>query len=213
MTEQDRPSIAVNPDGPYLVRSLEHLQGPNGPLENRATVALCRCGASAKKPFCDGAHARVEFSGANEADSTKDVRESFIGAQITVHDNRSVCAHAGVCTEGLAAVFRQKQEPWIDPDGATAAEIIDIVRRCPSGALSYSIGDTEHREREAAGEGSIFVVPRGPYAVSGAPALPDMPRGTGAAEGHFTLCRCGASKNKPFCDGTHWNVDFDGEGG
>jgi hypothetical protein len=99
-----------------------------------------------------------------------------------------------------------KQEPWIDPRGASPGEIIATVRKCPSGALSYSVDGVEHRNRE--GEPAIFVAPNGPYLVTGEPELLDTTRGEGASTEHFTLCRCGGSKNKPFCDGTHWYNKF-----
>lgn len=59
-----------------------------------------------------------------------------------------------------------------------------------------------------ASEPAIFVSPDGPYVVTGGPDLVDTARGEGASTEHFTLCRCGGSKNKPFCDGTHWHIKF-----
>jgi CDGSH-type Zn-finger protein len=72
--------------------------------------------------------------------------------------------------------------------------------------LSYSTDGVEHRDRE--GDPAIFVAPNGPYVVSGGPDLLDTDRGQGASTEHFTMCRCGGSKNKPFCDGTHWHNKF-----
>lgn len=208
MSEKQRPSITVVPDGPYIVRGLERLRGVEDMQHVQGrTLAFCRCGGSAIKPLCDGTHLKKGFSGKNTADPSKDKRESYAGVAITVHDNRSICSHAGICTDRLASIFRMKEEPWIDPDGATAEEIIATIRQCPSGALSFSMGGVEHREQAA--EPSIAVVKGGPYVVVGGAELVGVPRAEGAAERHFTLCRCGESKNKPFCDGTHWNVDFD----
>lgn len=169
------------------------------------TATSCaRCGGSANKPFCDGTHTTNGFSSGKAADRVPDARESYAGAEITIHDNRGICAHAGACTDGLPSVFRLKQEPWIDPAGASAPDIVDTVRKCPSGALSYSIDGIEHRDRAPA----IFVAPNGPYVVTGGPELADTPRGDGASTEHFTLCRCGGSRNKPFCDGSHWKRNF-----
>ncbi len=207
MNTENRPNITPTPNGPYLVKNLENLADKGGPIETKQTMALCRCGGSANKPFCDGTHARNGFSSEKLEGRVEDKRETYAGKQITVNDNRGICAHAGYCTDNLAAVFRMKQEPWIDPDAATVAEIIATIRRCPSGALSYSIDDVEYRDRD--GEPAIFVAPNGPYVVSGGANLGDTPRAEGASEEHFTLCRCGASKNKPFCDGSHWYVEFD----
>ena len=65
------------------------------------------------------------------------------GGGRTIHDNRGICAHAGICTDRLTSVFRYRQEPWIVPDGVSVEEIVEIVRGCPSGALSYSIEGVE----------------------------------------------------------------------
>lgn len=206
MSDATRPSITPSPNGPYIVKQLTTLTSRKGDLEPRETMALCRCGGSANKPFCDGTHKKNGFSSAKIEGRVADRRDSYAGAQVTVHDNRGICSHAGHCTDKLASVFRMKQEPWIDPSGAPAEEIVAAVRRCPSGALSYSIGGVEHRDRDAAP--AIAVAPDGPYEVTGGPELLDTEFGEGASREHYTLCRCGASKNKPFCDGSHWHVGF-----
>ena len=207
MSTENRPSITPTLNGPYLAENLENLADKGGPIETKKTMALCRCGQSANKPFCDGTHARVGFSSEKLEGRVEDKRETYVGKKITIHDNRGICAHAGYCTDNLASVFRMKQEPWIDPDAASVEEIIATIQKCPSGALSYSVDDVEYRDRD--GEPGIFVAPNGPYVVSGGADLGDTPRAEGTSEEHFTLCRCGASKNKPFCDGSHWYVDFD----
>lgn len=171
-------------------------------------MALCRCGGSKNKPLCDGTHARNGFSSAKTGTAPDQV-DDYVGKEITIHDNRSICAHAGRCTDGLPAVWRMKQEPWIDADGASKREIIDVVRSCPSGALSYTLREPGGERAEGAGECSIFIAPGGPYAISGAAELGDQSLAAGANPEKITLCRCGGSKNKPLCDGTHWNVQFD----
>lgn len=208
MSEQNnsRPNITPTPDGPYLVKDLENFANQNGPIDTMNTLALCRCGGSANKPFCDGTHAKIGFSSAKLDGRVEDKLENYESEQITIHDNRGICAHAGRCTDGLPSVFRLKQEPWIDVNAARSEEIIAVIGKCPSGALSYSVEGVEHRDRE--GEPAIFVAPNGPYVVSGAPELLETPRGEGASTEHFDLCRCGGSKNKPFCDGTHWHIKF-----
>ena len=204
--KEPKSSITPKPNGPYLVKDIHSLTNRKGSIETKPTVALCRCGESANKPFCDGTHAKVGFSSAKLDDRVEDKRDNYQGQHITIHDNRGICAHAGHCTDGLPSVFRLKQEPWIDADGATRDEIIATVRRCPSGALSYSVDRIERGEKE--GEPAIFVAPDGPYVVSGGAELLETARGQGASAEHFTLCRCGGSKNKPFCDGSHWYKKF-----
>ncbi len=206
MSSEKKPSITSALDGPYMVKDLKNFANQKGPIETKETMALCRCGGSANKPFCDGTHARIGFSSAKLEGRVEDKRDNYKGKKITIHDNRGICAHAGYCTDGLAAVFRFKEEPRIHPDAASADEIIATIQKCPSGALSYSVDNVEHGERD--GEPTIFVAPNGPYVVSGGPDLVDTTRAEGAAKTHFTLCRCGGSKNKPFCDGTHWQIEF-----
>ena len=200
--------IETKKNGPLIVKGCARLQRASDgkSYETSETMALCRCGGSANKPLCDGAHAKNGFREDKEADRLPDKWEKYEGKEVTIHDNRGACAHAGLCTEQLKSVWRMGVEPWIDPDGASRVEIIATVRKCPSGALSYSVEGVEHRDRE--GEPGIFVSPNGPYVVSGGSELCDTPRGEGASAEHVTLCRCGGSKNKPFCDGTHWHNKF-----
>ena len=206
MSSNEIPGIKPAPDGPYMVKNLQRLSNKKGKIDTKETMALCRCGGSANKPFCDGTHKKNGFSSAKLDDRVPDKLDNYKGKKIVVHDNRGICAHAGRCTDGLPSVFRMKQEPWIDAQQASAEEIIETIRKCPSGALSYSIEGVEQREQDA--EPAVFVFPNGPYVVTGGPQLLDTQRGEGASTEHFTLCRCGGSKNKPFCDGTHWYIKF-----
>jgi len=103
-------------------------------------------------------------------------------------------------------VFKYGSEPWIDPDGAGVEAIIETVRKCPSGALSYALGGVEPQATVRAP--GITVTKDGPYAVVGAIPLTGQVAGENAATECYALCRCGGSKNKPFCDGTHWSIGF-----
>lgn len=201
------PTIECKPNGPYVVQNLADLRRPNGEaIPAKPVMTLCRCGGSANKPFCDGTHRKNGFSDAKVTDGKEDRRRDYVGQKITIHDNRAICAHAGRCTDGLTAVFKYKSEPWIDPDGGEVAAIVETIRKCPSGALSYSLDAIEHRDTQQAP--SITVSKDGPYEVAGQIGLTGQKWGAGAATGQFTLCRCGASKNKPFCDGSHWAIEF-----
>ncbi len=201
------PQIECKENGPYLVKGLAELRNSTGEvIGGQPVMALCRCGGSANKPFCDGSHKQIGFKGEKLADRTPDRCDSYVGKAITIHDNRGICSHAGACTDGLPQVWRMKKEPWIDPDAAAVQAIIQTIRQCPSGALSYTIDKVEYRDQ--AREPAILVSKNGPYRVSGAVELKDVPWGEGASREHYTLCRCGGSKNKPFCDGTHWHIKF-----
>jgi len=196
---ETKPRITGLPNGPYSV------EGDVGlPVSGKAF--LCRCGGSANKPFCDGTHRKNGFRDANEADPKKNRRAAYAGKGITIFDNRALCAHAGICTDELAAVFRHKDNPWIVPDAAEVSRVVETIRKCPSGALGYAIDGVE--AKPAARPPMVTVTDSAPYAITGGVELMNTEFGDGASTEHYTLCRCGASKNKPFCDGSHWAVGF-----
>jgi CDGSH-type Zn-finger protein len=208
-----KPRLACLPNGPYyLLHESEASPVPNLRRASGAAcatvrgVALCRCGGSKNKPFCDGTHSSIGFKDLNTADRSKNRRDTYAGKRITIFDNRGICAHAGICTDELKSVFLYGAEPWIDPDGDALEKIIATIRKCPSGALSYAIDGVEAKPPERAP--MVTVTDNGPYAVTGGIELVGVKFGEGASTEHYTLCRCGASKNKPFCDGSHWDANF-----
>jgi len=208
-----KPRIGCSPNGPYRLVS-DPTPQPVGTLQSHTGsgyktpvgVSLCRCGGSKNKPFCDGTHSSIGFSSANTADASRNRRETYAGKRITIFDNRALCAHAGVCTDKLKTVFLYGKEPWIDADGAAVEDIISTIGKCPSGALSYAIDGVEGTLPKR--EQMVTVTDNGPYAVTGGIELMNTPFGEGASKERYTLCRFGASKNKPFCDGSHWAAGF-----
>ena len=208
MSDEKRPKIKPATNGPLLVQGMEKIvrYTDGKAFEGGDSVALCRCGSSKNKPYCDGTHSKIGFSSEKDSNRVANRRESYEGNGVVVHDNRGVCAHAGRCTDGLPSVFRLREEPFVEAKAASAEEIASTIRNCPSGALSYSIGGVEQSER--GGAPSAAFAPKGPYVFTGGAEL-DAELGEGATTDHFTLCRCGASANKPFCSGAHWNVSFD----
>jgi CDGSH-type Zn-finger protein len=202
-----KPGIECRIDGPYLVKDLDAFaNSKDEPIACKPVMALCRCGGSATKPFCDGTHKKNGFSGAKLAQPGAAKRDTYRGKSITIYDDRAICAHSGRCTDNLAAVFKYGSEPWIDPDGGTVEATIEAIRKCPSGALSYALNEVEAPAQQRAP--AITVTKDGPYAVVGSVPLTGQSTDAIAATECYTLCRCGASKNKPFCDGSHWNAGF-----
>lgn len=196
------PLMVFSPYGPYLAVDIETFVDSAGkPLPTEPVMSLCRCGSSQHKPFCDGTHSQVGFSGAKGTPKAPDTIKDYPGRNIVIHDNRGVCSHSGHCINGLPSVFKRKTRPWIDPDGASPQEIIAVIRQCPSGALSYSIDGVLHKNWD--GETKITLEKNGAYLLSGTIAIKDAVGSTPAAEDHCALCRCGGSQNKPFCDGSH----------
>src|SRR5215213_5288889 len=131
MTEQTK--ITALDDGPYLVKGPVVLldADENEFRTERAPVALCRCGGSQNKPFCDGTHGKIGFSDRNRADPANNRRKAYAGKGITIFDNRALCAHAAFCTDEHAAVFRHKDKPWIVPDAAAVEKVVAVIRKCP----------------------------------------------------------------------------------
>ncbi|MGB5706829.1 MAG: CDGSH iron-sulfur domain-containing protein [Arenicellales bacterium] len=205
-------SIEIEPklNGPYLVRNLKSLKNSKGAdiSSEKDVVFLCRCAKSNNKPYCDGSHKSIEFSSAVDKPKTGKWND-YAGEKITIFDNRRLCAHAGHCTERLASVWRMGETPWIDPDGADLEDIKAVIEKCPSGALRYSIDGRHSDEGELVDE--VYIFKNGPYHITGAFTLNDSSRSTDGISDKCALCRCGASKNKPFCDGSHWDAKFTDE--
>src|SRR5262249_54003078 len=98
-----RPEIQVAHNGPYLVTNAERVRSWLGEsIEVAPQVALCRCGESKAKPFCDGSHAHVGFSDEKDPKRVPDRRDTYEGQQVTIFDNRGICQHSGFCSDRLA---------------------------------------------------------------------------------------------------------------
>jgi len=204
------PEITPELNGPYLVKGVNTLLNSKGDvLVTEPQMALCRCGGSANKPFCDGTHARIGFESKKLPGRNPDVLDNYPGKDFTVFDNRGICQHSGFCTDELPEVFRVGKTPFVDQFGSNPERIEAQTKRCPSGALSFKwVNEDDHHPSEQATSGPVITVSKnGPYRIKGGIKL-DAEFLAGASPEHFTLCRCGGSKNKPFCDGTHWYNNF-----
>lgn len=177
-------------------------------LELSRVSSFCRCGQSSSKPYCDETHSKIGFVGQRECEQ-KATRD-YVGQNITIHFNSTICSHSGHCV--LDGVFDITKKPWIAPDGPQQVEsIIEIIKTCPSGALTYTLPGGE-KITDWNLEQKIYIVENGPYYVEGFVELKDDQDSDKIliSKEHYTLCRCGESKNKPFCDGSHRNIDFKG---
>ena len=207
----DKKSIITpTKNGPYVVQNLDAVTESVGmpSKTEKETVALCRCGKSSTKPYCDGTHGKIDFDDSKHIDRVERKIDTYIGKKITIHDDRGICSHAGYCTDELPNVFRMGKEPWIDADAETVEKIIETIKKCPSGALSYEIDGVLHdsfSENE-----QVTITEDGPYYVSGSIKLKDDDAPT--SDEHYALCRCGKSKNKPYCNGQHWYIKFKDDG-
>ncbi len=124
----------------------------------------------------------------------------YTGTDVDITYNLKRCIHAEHCVHELAQVFDRNARPWINADGASADEIATTVRDCPSGALHYWRKDGGAAE-PIPEKNTVIVWRDGPLQFTG-----DLRLGEG--ETRATLCRCGASHNKPFCDNSHKDIGF-----
>jgi CDGSH-type Zn-finger protein/uncharacterized Fe-S cluster protein YjdI len=132
-----------------------------------------------------------------------DGTEHIEGQNLTLLYETKKCIHARFCVTGAPKVFLANVKgPWIDPDGIEVDKLVEIAHNCPSGAIRYTRKDGKHDE-VAPQVNLVAIREAGPYAVR----APIMLNGEFAGF-RATLCRCGASKNKPFCDGSHHDAGF-----
>ncbi|MGD1060737.1 MAG: CDGSH iron-sulfur domain-containing protein [Methanomassiliicoccales archaeon] len=230
MYENEEKRITVVKDGPYLVqggvplaKELAIRDKNNIPVEWKMTVryadreeyGLCRCGASKGKPYCDGSHTKERFDGTETASrkSFSEVAQRYQGKELDLLDDLILCEGAQFCHRagGLRNLVRTAK----DEKGRQMA--IEIAGQCPAGRFVVCEKDTgEQIEPEFQKSITVLEDPgrdcSGPLWVKGGIPI----RSAGGSEyevrNRVTLCRCGASENKPFCDGTHVSIRFDDGG-
>ncbi|MBI4978691.1 MAG: CDGSH iron-sulfur domain-containing protein [Spirochaetes bacterium] len=201
-----KPVIEVKKNGAFMVKGLTSFIGVHGePLPVKPVMMLCRCGQSKRKPFCDGTHTEIHFNGDKSPDRVKDRVVKYEGKEITIHDNRGICSHDGSCLK-LPEVFDMSKMRWVNANGASKDEIIKTIEQCPSGALSYTVDGVYHDSIDR--PPAIRVAENGAYNVEGGIELKDESGAKPHLSEHYSLCRCGNSKNKPFCDGEHRHCEW-----
>ena len=219
--------ISIQDQGPYLVtgdvRLVKKTQivtefgepiawEKDGDLPAPVTYELCRCGHSADKPFCDGTHSSIDWDGSETApaNTSAERRETHPGGkQIAVRRDYDVCCSSGFCATRLTNIQRMLAASKPD-DINLRSQVIAMVERCPSGSYTYSI--------EGAGKDIEPDLPKqiavtteitasgpidGPLWVTGGIQIERADGQPVEVRNRVTLCRCGASGNKPLCDGTH----------
>ena len=218
--------VKITVNGPYLVsgnvplkretigtnsaqESVKWVEGQ--PVSHQASYALCRCGHSQQKPFCDGSHSKVGFDGTETASREPYRRQAKLmqGPTLSLSDAEGLCAFARFCDPN-GQVWNLVNETDT-PEGKKA--FLREVADCPSGRLmawdnatgqaiepkyEVSIGLIEDPAQKCAGpiwlKGGVQVISSDGFHYE--------------VRNRVTLCRCGASKNKPFCDGTHAAIKF-----
>lgn len=138
----------------------------------------------------------------------KEITKRYTNGEVTIVWQPAKCIHSAICVKGLPEVFNAKARPWITPEGATTERIIEQVKACPSGAISYQMNDAENQEAESPVKTIVEALPNGPLLVYGTLLVKDRAGNETLKTKTTAFCRCGASANKPYCDGAHTKVGF-----
>lgn len=219
--------IEILKDGPYLVSGNlplatetigtnaagESVRWEKGPtIEGGDQYALCRCGRSASKPFCDGTHTGIRFDGTETASHLpyRDQASTFDGPRLSLRDAESLCALARFCDPHgrVWNLVRHTDDP------EARQHFLREVGDCPAGRLVARDNETgEMIEPDLPPSLALVEDPSlrcsGPIWVRGGVPVVGADGKTYEVRNRVTLCRCGASQNKPFCDGTHAEIGFD----
>ncbi len=139
--------------------------------------------------------------------SAKEIIKEYSNGELTVIWKPKKCIHAGECVKRLPNVYNPNERPWIKAENASTEELKKQIQACPSGALSYKIEGNGTKE-ESILETKVEVLKDGPLLVYGTLHI-TKPNGESEKKNKTTaFCRCGASANKPYCDGAHLKADF-----
>ena len=188
--------VTVLENGPIRVRNATRVKFADRPVAVDGELWLCRCGQTKNPPFCDSTHRAIGFDDTCEAREPKPL-STWEGRTVRTHFNPNTCMHVFHCKP-----LKALREAELAGDDGAATEILRVVATCPSGALTA--------ERKAPGEipdepkfdAEIDIREGGEIRLqcdfaNHAEKL-DRQR-----DHRATLCRCGQSKNKPWCDGRH----------
>jgi CDGSH-type Zn-finger protein len=225
MTENPDMKITVTKDGPYhvegsipLVRRSMVPDGHGGSeawregdhLDAAATYRLCRCGQSKNKPFCDDSHLSNGFNGTETASRAPYTSQAAIirGSHLILNDAEQFCASARFCHPGGGVWGLAQSE-----DSADAQHAIREAGNCPSGRLvARDVKTGVAIEPEFTPSIGVIHDPdagvAGPLWARGGIPVVSADGETYEVRNRVTLCRCGGSSNKPFCDGTHMDIGF-----
>ncbi|CAN5728382.1 hypothetical protein BH24ACT22_BH24ACT22_12030 [soil metagenome] len=138
-------------------------------------------------------------------------RKDYYSENITVTFDPQRCIHSADCIHGLPEVFDVEKRPWINPENAEPDTVAEVVTRCPTGALQFSRKDGG-AEEPVPEDNSIIIAKDGPVYIRGDIEIKEHDGTTLLEDTRVALCRCGESRNKPFCDNSHKNSGFRDEG-
>ncbi|MFD2203101.1 (4Fe-4S)-binding protein [Shivajiella indica] len=139
-------------------------------------------------------------------------QKEYSNGEITILWEPGKCIHSGICVKGLPRVFQPSEKPWIKIEAESTSSLINQVNQCPSGALSYfyPAGKGEKESQFSNSEPQFEVRPNGPLMVYGDIEVKFRDGRIEKKQKNTAFCRCGSSQNKPYCDGSHKKINFQG---
>lgn len=192
----EKLSLNIIENGPIRVSNCKFMTFAGKPLEINDTVSLCRCGESTNAPFCDGKHRQCGFSDKNEQAVKSDII-TWEGNTLRTFFNKNICMHVFYCKP-----LKTLREKELAGDVDAAEAIKANIALCPSGALSY-----QDKQDQSISEFDdiqcIDIIEGGEIRIQSQFDCQDVELQEHQPCNRVTLCRCGLSKNKPFCDGQH----------
>jgi len=139
----------------------------------------------------------------------KEIIKKYTNNEVTIVWKPAVCIHSFVCINTLPKVYNPDDRPWIKIENASTEELVNQIKKCPSGALSYYMNSEDNQEAESL-ETTVEVLENGPLIVYGTLNVTHKDEKKELKNKTTAFCRCGASGNKPYCDGSHVKIDFKG---
>ncbi len=140
-------------------------------------------------------------------------KKNYSNGEVTIVWQPKICIHSTKCWRGensLPEVFNPNEKPWIKPEGASTERIIEQVINCPSGAISFFMNNKIDKTDNLSSEIIAETIPNGPLLIYGNITVKDAQGNQSQKNKVTAFCRCGASVNKPYCDGSHTKIDFKG---
>ena len=138
--------------------------------------------------------------------------KEYSNGEVTIVWKPDLCIHAAECVKRLPEVYDPKARPWIQPENASTDALMEQINACPSGALTYYKNNEqpENTDKMENQNTRIEVLEKGPLIVHGTVKVVHKDGTEEVKETRCSLCRCGASAKKPYCDGSHRGIEFEG---
>lgn len=139
----------------------------------------------------------------------KKIIKKYENVDLTILWEPKKCIHAAICVHTLPKVYNPEVKPWIKANNASANELMNQIDKCPSGALTYDNKKINSIKKDDMAI-KIDIMENGPLLIGGTLTIKKINGEIEIKNKTTAFCRCGASLNKPYCDGAHKKIDFIG---